>query len=238
MRCECTSLLLFNKTRIRQRPAFPGAQWKKRYGCLLRMKRLSMRLNWDLLEADRPYHSEGGSLCEPDCPDVPPSATTFSCSTGLPGMPLGQYSGWELWSGGDTVKASWARWSRAESQTQQPQVTLGFGVQKSWTHQENTNEQLSKVSLLWGIFQVSRSASLWRPLLCSVTHEDLFTAIFFLTPLSFYNMQNGDKERRPPFYRRLKDLEDDPSSKNQMSSAFTQSSLGQPFSYRTTDRSA
>lgn len=142
-------------------------------------------------------------------------------------------------SEGGTVKASWARWSRAESQAQKPQATLGFGVQKSWTRQENTNEQLSEVSLLLGIFQVSLSASpLWKPLLCSVTHEDLFTVIFFLLLYLFTTQRDWGKERRPPFYRRLKELEDDPSSKNQMSSAFTQSSLGQPFSYRTTDRCA
>lgn len=108
-------------------------------------------------------------------------------------------------SEGGTVKASWARWSRAESQTQQSQVTLGFGVQKSWTSQENKNEQLSEVSLLLGIFQVSLTASpLWRPLLCSGTHEDLFTVIFFLLLYLYTTQTDGGKERRPPFLQKIK----------------------------------
>lgn len=166
-----------------------------------------MRPDWDLLEADQPYHSQGSSLRERHCPDVPLRVTTFSCSTGLPSMPPGQYSRWELWWGGGA-----GLWKEVEpgGQTQQPQVTLGFGVQKSWTHQENTNEQQSKV-----LFQVCFPVCFFflkTPLvLCDswgLVHCD-----FFLIPLSFYNTESGDKERRLPFYRRLKYLEDDPSSK-------------------------
>lgn len=63
-----------------------------------------------------------------------------------------------------------------------------------------------------------------------MTYEDLLTVIFFLLFYLCTTHRVGGKERRLPFYSRLKYEENDPSGKNQNFPAFTHSFFGQSFS--------
>lgn len=147
-----------------------------------------MRPDWDLLEADQPYHSQGSSLRERHCPDVPLRVTTFSCSTGLPSMPPGQYSRWELWWGGGGQDCE-----RKLSQVVRPSSPKWPSVSGCRSLGHIKRIQTNNRARCCSRFVSLSASSFWRPLLCFVTREDLFTVIFFLFLYLFTTQRVGTK---------------------------------------------
>lgn len=128
-----------------------------------------------------------------DCPACPRVSTAGESSDG----------------GGRTVKASWARWSDPAAPSD-PRFWGAEFLDPSREYKQTTEGGVVTLRDFSG-FPVCCFFLKTPLVLCDpwgLVHWD-----FFLTPLSFYNTESGDKERRPPFYRRLKYLEDDPSSK-------------------------